>query len=146
MAIAEPLANRLRYEAPSYIEEYAAEIIYPDYNLYHGRLDIGIQISMYYQPKPATSQKRKSLRRLPPRVYFGKIPVTEQDLEWKLKFGPFRLTKDMPLAPVIEDISKELLLHRHHIRDGALEAILTPIFCSMKEQYPLINTTWECPD
>jgi hypothetical protein len=128
MADAEPLTNRLRYEVPSYIEGYVAELAPQKYTNYRRRLDFGITISKYFLVKHYPNYRWKSIRGvLPPRVFYGTIPLSEKDLEWKLNFGPYSPTKDLPVSKIIEDINKGLSECRLLAREGALEALITPL-------------------
>jgi hypothetical protein len=141
----ESLTAKRRYEEPSYIEEYAAELFHLKYSNRWRRLDVAIIIGKYFLLKPPFTVRRKSLGRLPPKAYYGAIPLAEGNLEWKLRLGPYMLREGMPIEPVMEDISRKLSEHGLIMKKGALESLIDPIFCSLRERYPVIAKTRECP-
>ncbi len=131
----EPLSERIRYEEPSYIEEYAAELSHPIYSITKQRVDFSLVIGKYFYKKRYGNPRKKSLLPAAPKVYYGQISMTEQDIEWKIGFGPYALAEGLSKNRIIEDIHAQLSKHRLVAREGSLEELLEPLFLKMGERY-----------
>jgi hypothetical protein len=138
------ICGKSRYETGAHIEEYAAWLANPKYNTYKQRLEFDLILGKYSLLKRYKNVRKKSLIPLPPRAFFNAIELTEQDLEWKLRFGPYELTKDTPYTYIFENIGRNLSEKGFGVRKEMLEALLTPIFCRMKDLYPEIIKDGDC--
>jgi hypothetical protein len=132
------ICGKTRYETSAHIEEYTAWLANPRYNSYKQRLEFDIILGKYFQLRRYGNQMKKSIIPLPAKPYFNAIELTEQDLEWKLRFGPYLLRKDVPPTLIYESIDRKLTEKGFTLRKDMLEALLTPLFCRMSEQYPEI--------
>jgi hypothetical protein len=138
------ICGKTRYETGANIEEYAAWLANPRYNTYKQRLEFDLILGKYSLLKHYKNLRKKSLIPLPPRAFFDAIELTEQNLEWKLRFGPYELKKDVPYTPIFENIGRNLREKGFAIRKEMLETLLTQLFCRMKDRYPDIIKDGDC--
>jgi hypothetical protein len=138
------ICGKTRYETGAHIEEYAAWLANPRYNTYKQRLEFDLILGKYFLLKRYGNVRKKSLIPLPPRAFFDAIELTEQDLEWKLRFGPYELRKDVPYTPIFENVDRNLKDKGFAVRKEMLEALLTQLFCRMKDLYPDIIKDGSC--
>lgn len=154
----ERFMSSLRYETIACIEGYSLKVVgpndhkigltpdilihtsnLPQYKNYRNVLNFSAVLSKYLVMKHYPNPKWKSLMKLPPRAYYNTIELTEDDLMWRIRLGPYSFREELNPDGLLEKLRGGLKEHNLSVREGALEQLLTPIVDELAMEYPLLT-------
>ena len=132
------------YEIKPYIEKYTAKLVKPDFYRYNSTLTFKLMLSKYHKDKPQGRMNYRSIKPLPPHVYFGQTHLCEPDLSWAICFGPYKVRFKDSFQPAWDDISRKLSNMHFHVRDGVLQQLTSGLEAGINQFY--CESFGECPE